>query len=203
MFNSLRGPITGQRYPLVMLSTGGVEWQIEVSAATFRALIAEGEEGDERRVWTWLQVQETGMRLFGFADLAEREAFEQLLKVPGIGARQAIRVLSGTTVPMLTRMLAEDDVDALSSIPGIGRKTAQKIILQLKGTLAAESTPQAAGLQPTGPHGDLVTALVEMGYDRARAQRAVDGAVADLDTAGEPTDEHRLFREAIVALSGS
>lgn len=200
MFNSLTGRITGHDFPSLYLSTGGIEWALEVSAATFQAALA-AEHGVEHRVYLHLHSREDALQLFGFWTSAERRAFRELLKVTGIGPRQALRILSGTTVEVLTTMLDQEDVEALTHIPGLGKKTAQKMILQLKGHLVTENTGTHPGTTAeAGRDGELLAALVEMGFDRGAAKTALeDGAQA----LGDDADEQELFRHAIVTLSGS
>jgi Holliday junction DNA helicase RuvA len=195
VFNSLTGTIGGFEFPLVFLQTGSVEWEVEVSAATFRALVSERH--DQRcTVYLHLNVRDDALKLFGFATIDERIAFRRLITVNGIGPRQAIRILSGTSVEALQRNLDNEDVDALSLIPGLGKKTAQKMILALKGTIVG--VDRSAGDGQGTPRDDLVEALVEMGFDRAAA-RATVSRLRDDDTAGE----EEIFRLAIVELSSS
>lgn len=197
MFNSLRGPITGFDFPLVYLTTGGVEWEIELSAAGFQAIAAEPERSD-RTVYIHLYVREDQLKLFGFAETSERRVFRHLLTVNGIGPRQAIKILSGTSVDGLLRALENDDIDALSLIPGLGRKTAQKMLLQLKGHLVQD------GKKPrdtsAGARDDLLEALVEMGFDRSTSA-AMIARLREPGKDGIAPPEEEIFRRAIVELS--
>lgn len=198
MFNSLHGSVAGLTFPFVYLATGGIEWEIELSAAGFRALAA-GERND-RTIYVHLYVREDQLKLYGFAETAERELFRHLLTVNGIGPRQAIKILSGTSVDSLLRALEDDDIDALSLIPGLGRKTAQKMVLQLKGHLVSDrSAGRARGTVPER-RDDLVEALVEMGFDRAAAIATVDRFREENGDTPPPTEEE-IFRRAIVELS--
>jgi Holliday junction DNA helicase RuvA len=191
---------------LVFLTIHGVEWEIEVSAATFQSVIAAPHDQDHR-IWTHLHVREDILRLYGFWSEMERTAFLELLSVSGIGPRQALKILSGTTVEELGRFLESDDVDGLTRIPGLGKKTAQRLILQLKGHLVVES-----GSADAADHGagnlrtELLEALTEMGFDRRRAEAVLSSVAEELGTdphAPDATHEQELFRRAIVALSGS
>ncbi|MFW5643939.1 MAG: Holliday junction branch migration protein RuvA [Alkalispirochaeta sp.] len=206
MFNTLTGRISGHRYPLVFLTIHGVEWELEVSAATFQSVIAAPHDQDHR-IYTHLHVREDILRLYGFWSEMERTAFLELLSVSGIGPRQALKILSGTTVEELGRFLERDDVDGLTRIPGLGKKTAQRLILQLKGHLVVESgggttTEPGAGNLRT----ELLEALTEMGFDRRRAETVLSSVAQELGTdphAPDTVHEQELFRRAIVALSGS
>lgn len=199
MINSLSGDLSGFSFPFVYLSTNGVEWQIEVSGSSFQKLKAAMDS--PVRVLTILYHKEDIMHLYGFAEESERIAFRQLITVSGIGPKQALKILSGVRITDLQQMLEAEDVDGLTRLPGLGKKTAQKIILQLRGHLA----PTSDGTQiAVGPHTDLVEALIQMGFDRGQSQKTVD-RLASLDdqsipTAG-PEREQELFRRAIVALS--
>ncbi len=202
MFNSLRGTISGRGPNSLYVTTGGVEWELEVSGFTLRAF-ATRESADEVRVFTYLYHREDQMRLYGFASADERRVFLELTRVSGIGPRAAIKMLSGTSPNEIIRMLEAEDVDGLVRLPGLGRKTAQKVILTLRGKLVAEAGEASAG------HGELVEGLVEMGFDRSRVTAAVAAIVADL--AEDSTDgaaltaaelEKEIFRLAIVRLAG-
>ncbi|MEX2442239.1 MAG: Holliday junction branch migration protein RuvA [Alkalispirochaeta sp.] len=204
MFNSLAGRITGHDFPLLYLATGGIEWELEVSAATFQAALG-ADKTVRQRFLVHLHTREDILKIYGFRTTAERTAFRELLKVAGIGPKQALRILSGTTVAALTELLEQEDVDALTRIPGLGRKTAQKMILQLKGHLALETEGGSSGrTTPGAPGDDLVAALVDMGFDRSAARDALKRLSTELSgEEGHTPDEQELFRRAIVTLSGS
>lgn len=196
MFNSLSGTVSGRGPNALFLMTGGVEWELEVSGTTLRSLAS----GDEPvRIYTFLYHREDQMRLYGFATAEERRVFLELTRVSGIGPRAAIRMLSGTSPAELVRMLEAEDVDGLTRLPGLGRKTAQKVILALRGRLVMEPAAGASG------HTELVEALVEMGFDRSQASAAVAGVSGEIKDAGAELDadalEKEIFRLAIVRLS--
>ncbi|MFW5813970.1 MAG: Holliday junction branch migration protein RuvA [Spirochaetota bacterium] len=195
MFNSLTGAITGRGPNLLLLSTGGVEWELEVSGFTLRRL-ASNESRDEVRVFTYLYHREDQMRLYGFATVDERRVFLELTRVSGIGPRAAVRLLSATSPSELIRMLEAEDVDGLVRLPGLGRKTAQKVILTLRGKLVAEEG------EAVSTHAELVDGLVEMGFDRARVTSVVSQLATELADASPLEREKEIFRLAIVRLSG-
>lgn len=196
MFNSLSGRITEKRPGLLFLQTGGVEWEIAVPESSLGQLPAAGRDV---RVFVHLYHREDQMRLFGFATSEERSLFLELLKVDGVGPRQAIRVLSGGTVEQFVSRLDAGDIDALARFPGIGKKTAQKIVLALRGKLSLRS-------EEGGGRGyeEIAAALVEMGFDRRQASEAVAAAVEGMAGASPqgPTEEE-ILKNAILRLSTS
>jgi Holliday junction DNA helicase RuvA len=195
MFNSIRGIITGKSSDSVYILTGGIEWDISVPAKDIEKLPPPGAEG---RVYTWLYHKEDQMKLYGFADEAGRNTFLELIKVDGIGPRGGIKIMGGIGREDLEQALEAEDLARLERVPGLGKKTAQKMILSLKGKLASPPQPGTAG-----PYGDLVKALEEMGYDRRAAAAALEKAAAGAapGLSGEQR-EQLIFREAILNLGG-
>lgn len=196
MWNSISGQLTHKEEERVFLQAGGLEWEIHVSRRSSGAL---PEVGAAARVYTWLLHREDQMKLHGFADPEERALFLDLLKVDGVGPRAAMKILSGIDRAAFAEALDKDDVDALSSVPGIGRKTAQKILLALKGKLSPSGA--AAGLPLEE---DITTALVGMGYERKAARAAVLAALKTVVPADVRKDdlERDVFRKAIAIVSG-
>jgi Holliday junction DNA helicase RuvA len=201
MFNSIRGTITGKSDDTLYILTGGVEWDITVPRKDIDLLPPPGDEG---RVLTWLSHREDQMKLFGFADENRRATFLELLKVDGIGPRQAVRIMGGISQEELQRALDSEDVGRLEAVPGLGKKTAQKMILTLKGKLTSGGSDGGGGPKAASPHADLLRALAEMGYDQRAAADALAKAAASLppDLTG-PDREKALFRQAILYLSGA
>jgi Holliday junction DNA helicase RuvA len=196
VFNSITGTVTGKIDDNLRIRTGGIEWEITVPLTDLGQIPPPGEEA---RVFTWLSHREDQMKLFGFADENRRATFLELLKVEGIGPRQAVKILGGIGQEELQRALDTGDVGRLEAVPGLGKKTAQKMILALKGKLATGGKPTKAS-----PHSDIVAALTEMGYD----QRSATDALARAETTVPPglsgADlEKALFRQAILYLSGA
>jgi holliday junction DNA helicase RuvA len=196
MYNSITGEITFKGEERLCVQTGGVEWEMTVSRKALERLPAVGEVA---RVFTHLAHKEDSMRLYGFCDTAERALFLDLLKVEGVGPKAALKMLSGVDREQFTRALDNDDVEALSAVPGVGKKTAQKIILALKGKLTpAAETPGRSAEE------DITTALVGMGFDRRTAKAAVTAAgkaLAAKNMKGEEL-ERELFRRAIALAGG-
>jgi len=194
MFNSLTGEITSKGEERLCVRTGGVEWELVVPR---KSLDKFPPVGQVAKVFTHLVHREDAMRLYGFSDPAERALFLDLQKVEGVGPRGALKILSGVDREQFSQALDRDDVDALSAVPGIGKKTAQKIILTLKGKLTS-----SAGEPGRRTEEDIATALVGMGFDRKTAKAAVAQALKSLDPGLARDDlERELFRRA-VAIAG-
>ena len=140
MFNSIRGIITEKNADSVCVLTGGIEWDIAVPAMDIGRLPSVGEAG---QVFTWLYHREDQMKLFGFSDPGRRQVFLELLKVEGIGPKGAIKILGGIGQEDLELALENEDVARLEALPGLGKKTAQKMILALKGKLATSKAAPA------------------------------------------------------------
>ena len=196
MFNSVRGIVSGKGGEAVFLLTGGVEWEIAMPATDMERL----PPGGECRVFTWLYHREDQMRLFGFADETRRDTFLELLKVEGIGPKGALKIMGGIGQEDLERALETGDLARLEAVPGLGKKTAQKMLLALKGKLVHKQ----AACAPASPYSDLVEALADMGYEKRAASEAVARAEADLPAGLSPAEkEKQLFKNAIVFLSGN
>jgi Holliday junction DNA helicase RuvA len=195
MFNSIRGIITGKSSDTVYILTGGIEWDISVPAKDIERLPPPGTEG---KVYTWLYHKEDQMKLYGFADEAGRNTFLELIKVDGIGPRGGIKIMGGIGREDLEQALEAEDLARLERVPGLGKKTAQKMILSLRGKLTSLPQPGTAC-----PYGDLVKALEEMGYDRRAAVAALEKAAAEAapGLSGDQKEQH-IFREAILNLGG-
>jgi Holliday junction DNA helicase RuvA len=195
MFNSIRGTITEKLADSVYILTGGVEWDIAAPATDISALPPAGEEGV---VYTWLYHREDQMRLFGFAGEIRRTTFLELLKVEGIGPRGALKIMGGITQEELERALETEDLARLEAVPGLGKKTAQKMLLALKGRIVRP----AAAPERSSPYGELAAALADMGYDKRAAADALAAAEAGLPPGINGAEKEKLlFREAIVRLS--
>ena len=201
MFNSISGRLSEKRADTICIESGGVEWEIAVPA---RAVDDFGALGDDARAFTWLHHYEDGMRLYGFPTEADRAVFKELMKVEGIGPKQALRILSGIKSEALASALDGDDLAALQKIPGVGPKMAQKMMLALKGKLVSAEDASVGASDRGGAWADVVRALVDMGYDRKAADKAV--AAAAKDAAGKGTgkageSEREIFRAALLSLS--
>jgi Holliday junction DNA helicase RuvA len=171
----LSGKLAAKQPPQVMVDVGGVAYELDVPMSTFYSLPATGEPVS---LYTHLVVREDAHTLYGFATLEERSAFRQLIRISGIGARTALAVLSGLSVSDLARAVTMQDAALLTRVPGIGKKTAERLLLELKGKLA-EATAAAGGQQAS----DVVNALVALGYSDKEALAAVKGLAPGIPVA--------------------
>lgn len=194
MIHSITGTISGVTDEGMLIDHAGIEYEIACSQLTREHL---RRQPAPQRVLTWLYVREDQMKLFGFSDVHERDTFHALLAVPGIGPKQALKVLSGMPWERLRQVIESQDVNLLATLPGLGKKTAQKIILQLSDTLPARSS------DPEEPHDDLLQGLVDMGFDRRQAAAVLKELRVAAHTEEGPAalDDSEIFRQAIVRLS--
>lgn len=177
----------------VIIEAGGIGYEIALST---HALAALPPAGQAARVWTYLQVKEDGFFLFGFSDLAEKQLFCKLIEVSGVGAKTAIAALSTYTAAELASRLASGDVAAITRIPGIGKKTAQRMVLELQGVLEVQGADApAAGFDDA--HKDAVEALQQMGFTAPEIARALEGMPAS----GVSTS--KLIRKALQSIGGA
>lgn len=195
MFNSLRGKVSEKLIDTLYLFTGGIEWDITVPATDMAKFPLPGEEA---RVYTWLYHRDDQMRLFGFVSAERRSTFLELLKVEGIGPRGAVKIMGGIEQEELEKALETGDLARLEAVPGLGKKTAQKMILALKGRLTSLSALALSG----GPHAELAEALAGMGYDKRAAVEALARAEAALPPGLSGAEKEKLlFKQAIIQLS--
>lgn len=202
MFNSISGTLTGKTAESIYIETNGIEWEVFVSALSADRF---GTAGSTVRVYTWLYHREDQMKLFGFLTPAERSLFLDLTKVDGIGPKQALKILSGLDSAALEAALEAGDVARLQSIPGIGKKTAQKMVLTLKGQLTGLHDTGRTETAKKSEFEDIITALINMGYDRKRATETVESIAQSMRAKGvDPAaKEEELFRTVIVNLSST
>lgn len=209
MINAVIGQLVYASAQTAIILGGSIEFELVVSSQTATRLSnLQGSERNNVRVLTWLQHREDGMTLFGFLDEDERRLFLELIKVNGIGPKQAMKILSGVRVNDFIRALDQSDLSFLSKIPGLGAKTSQKIILALRDTLVfteEASKPQNVVSGNSKKYQDIIDALVEMGYDKKKVLDCVAKLLKDNEefVASHETSavEELLFRKAIVALS--
>ena len=198
MFNSIRGILQGKGTNSAFVDTYGIEWNIAVTQFTLEKLNIE----DEVKLYTWLQHREDQMQLFGFYSIKERSMFLDLTKVEGIGPKQAMKILSSITPENLEIALENGDIARLQTISGIGKKTAQKMTLALKGKLTITSD-SSSSFNATTEYEEIVKALVEMGYERRKCIEVVNKiALSMKENNKDPLkEESELFRRSIVELA--
>lgn len=205
MFNSLTGIITGKFPKQVFLDVNGVEWDICVPDSNLDML---GPVGSEGKVYTWLQHTDMVMCLYGFANVDERTLFLDLLKVDGVGPKGALKIMSSVSSGRLMEVLENGDMEMLEKIPGVGKKTAGKMMLTLKGKLKlSETAGTVVRVAAATPYADVVTSLVSMGYDKRLVEQKIAQLVEQLnaDTTfaakSQKEREDAIFRKAIVELA--
>jgi Holliday junction DNA helicase RuvA len=170
----LHGRIAAKTAPAVTVDVGGVGYELEAPMSTFLNLPAVGESV---RLITHLVVREDAHILYGFATEEERRLFRNLLKVSGVGPKIALGVLSGMSVEGFTRCVIGEDVTTLTRIPGVGRKTAERLIIEMRDRVKTQPVAAGAAGKVTGsdPHGEAFDALVALQYKPAEATRLLKG----------------------------
>jgi holliday junction DNA helicase ruvA len=174
MISRLTGKLIEKTPPQIVIDVNGVGYEADVSMQTFYNLPPLGETV---QVFTQLVVREDAHLLFGFATAEERKTFRQLIKVSGIGAKTALGILSAMTADELAQAVAEEDVKRLSSAPGIGKKTAERMVLELRGKLITHTVTDGLFAAPSenDETNDIVSTLLALGYNEREAKAAVKG----------------------------
>ena len=195
MIGRLRGLLAWKQPPYLLIDAHGVGYELEASLTTFQTL---PEVGAEVTLLTHLAVREDAHTLYGFASPAERSLFRNLIRVTGIGPRLALLILSGMSVELFGRCVREGDATSLTRLPGIGKKTAERLIVELRDRIGELGLDPTAVVLPGGPAvapainpvDDAISALVALGYKLPEASRMVQS----LDTAD-------LTSEAIIRMA--
>lgn len=204
MFNSITGTVTGKAPKQLFLENNGIEWDICMPDSNLDVLPPVGKEA---KVFTWLQHTDSLMSLYGFATNGDRLLFLDLLKVDGVGPKGAVKIMSNVSLSRLSEVLERGDLEMLEKIPGVGKKTAGKIMLTLKGKLAFSSDSKTFRVPSSSPYEDVISSLVSMGYDKNLVQAKVfelsERFSGDSGFTGKSKKdkEDYLFRIAIVELS--
>ena len=196
MIAQLRGQILRKGPQEVVVDVAGVGYRVAIPVSTFYRL---GEPGSEVELRTYTHVREDTLALYGFLTGAEQDLFERLISVGGVGPRLAVNILSGIEVPDLVSALRTSDVSRLTRVPGVGKKTAERLIVELKDKMppaVPEETPMAPAADR--PKEDLLSALVNLGYSRGEVERGVDRALHE-DGSGRFED---LLRRALQIVAG-
>lgn len=189
MIGFLRGRLTAKHPPQLVIDVGGVGYEVEAPMSTFYGLPGAGAE---ITLFTHLVVREDAHILFGFGTERERRLFRELLKVSNVGPKLALSLLSGMSVENFAMCIEAQDVDTLVRIPGVGRKTAERLVVEMRdrvkgfGELASASTPGGGTLQPAaGPQAEAFSALVALGYKPAEVTRLLKAVDASVQTTEE------------------
>lgn len=198
MIGTLRGKLVSKRPPHMLVDVQGVGYEVEAPMTTFYIL---PDVGTEIHLYTHLVVREDAHLLFGFASERERRMFRTLLKVNGIGARLALTILSGIEADAFAACVLEGDTAQLVRLPGVGRKTAERLVVEMRDRLgdweaaAAATTPASAQHTRTSadPADDAISALVALGYKPQEASRYVHAVTRD------GMDSEEIIREALKA----
>jgi Holliday junction DNA helicase RuvA len=197
MIGRLRGILVSKQPPSLLIEVAGVGYEVEAPMSTIYDLPGIGKEVI---LLTHHAVKEDSVALYGFLHEAERALFRNLLKVSGIGAKIALAVLSGVSTDHFARLVHAGDVVALTKIPGIGKKTAERIVVELRDRLDGLSSPSGAsipgGAAPLDAAGEATVALQQLGYKPAEVTRLVQKVAADGDNA------EAIIRKALRAALG-
>ncbi len=202
MIGRLRGTLLHKHPPTLVLDVSGVGYEVEAPMTTFYDL---PDTGTEVTLFTHLVVRDDAHLLYGFSQEAQRNLFRSLLKVNGVGPRVALAILSGLTYDEFMACVANEDVARITHVPGIGKKTAERLIIEMRDKVmiaepqtgtATGTAPGATGASALDPIGDAVSALIALGYKPQEASRAVRG----VDTADQSSEE--IIRQALRAMAG-
>lgn len=195
MIGRLKGTLLRKEPPALLVDVGGVGYELEAPMTTFYDLPAVGENVT---LYTHQVVREDAHLLYGFVHEDQRRLFRELLKVTGVGPRIAMAVLSGMSAEELALAVTGNDIARLSRVPGIGRKTAERLVLELRDKITVPTGPArlAAGGGPTDPAGEAVSALIALGYKPNEAARVV----RTVQVAGASAED--IIRQALKSMAG-
>ena len=196
MIGQLRGRLAEKRPNQVLVDVGGVGYLVQVPLSTYSAL---GELHTEVTLLIHTHVREDALALYGFVSAREKHFFEMLLSASGVGPSLALKILSGMSVEELVPAIRGSDLVRLTKIPGVGRKTAERMVVELKDRLeiVAAEAEKPATASPAGVEADLISALVNLGYDG----RAAEGAVGEAKRAAGTANFEKLLRAALQSLT--
>src|ERR1700732_3700070 len=196
MIGQLRGRLTDKRPNQVLVDVGGVGYLVQVPLSTFASL---GELHTEVTLLIHTHVREDAFALYGFLSSREKHFFEMLLSASGVGPTLALKILSGMSVEELVPAIRGSDLARLTRIPGVGRKTAERIVVELRDKLDAVTVEveRPAASSPAGVEADVLSALVNLGYD----QRAAETAVSEAKRDNGSGNFEKLLRASLQALS--
>ncbi len=183
MIGSLTGVLAEKAPPRLLIDVGGVGYDVEAPMSTFYTLPATGQRV---RLLIHHVVREDAQLLYGFASEAERTVFRDLLKISGVGPRIGLAILSGVSIDIFSQLVQGQDVAALTRIPGVGRKTAERLLVEMKDKLQAPiALPETGDLTPGSPQAEALNALLALGYKPAEATRLLKQAGDDTQSTEE------------------
>jgi holliday junction DNA helicase RuvA len=188
MIGRLKGTLLGKEPPLLWLDVNGVGYELEAPLSTFYKL---PDVGQGLSIHTHLIVREDNQTLVAFATAAEKALFRQLIKLSGVGPKSALTILSGISVDDFWETVRQQDAAKLTRLPGIGKKTAERLVLELKDKAGEHATTTKVGGAIDGAVAQAVSALVNLGYKPAEAQRLAEAAYRQ----GDPAEQ--VIREAL------
>jgi holliday junction DNA helicase RuvA len=195
MIAHLRGKLLSKNPNHLVVETAGVGYEVNISVPTFSELPANGSEV---ALHIYTHVREDLIALYGFLRLAEKRLFEKLITVSGIGPKLAITILSGMAADELAGAIRGNDLARLTKIPGIGKKTAERMVLELRDKLPETVGSATVPVAPMNPlEEDVLSALVNLGYQRAAAEKALANVVKN----GKGGSFDSMFRQTLAALS--
>ncbi len=180
MIGKLTGTLLEKNPPQILLDCHGVGYEVDVPMSTFYLLPASGEKVS---LLTHFVVREDAQILYGFATAAERDAFRQLIKISGVGPRTALSVLSGLSVNDLAQAVSTQETGRIVKVPGIGKKTAERLLLELKGKLGVDLGLPAGGVARSDAQADIQQALMALGYNEKDAAAALKALPVDVGVA--------------------
>ena len=199
MFARLTGTLNEKSAGQLIVDVGGVGYEVFIPFSTYYEL---GEVGEKVTLRIYTHVRENDLCLYGFLTQREKDLFGLLIQISGIGPKLGVIVLSGLPADELVEAVLAGDLVRLTSIPGVGKKTAERMVLELKeklDKLIPDLSPEESGKLPRGVSGDVVSALVNLGYQRTSAEKAVRGVSRERSDAGFES----VLRGALNHLSGS
>jgi len=192
----LRGKLIEKRPNLVLLDVGGVGYQVQIPLSTFAEL---GPLHAETTLLTYTHVREDVLALYGFVAAREKQCFELLISASGVGPALALKILSGMSIEQLVPAIRKGDLAQLVRIPGVGRKTAERIVVELRDKLAPIDVPEAGKPASRSQlESDVSSALMNLGYDERSVERAIEKARAEAEG-----DFEKLLRAALQILGSS
>lgn len=204
MIGRLRGTLIEKQPPFLLIDVQGVGYEVQAPMTTFYRL---PELGGEALLYTHLAVSETAQQLFGFADERDRQLFRTLIKVSGVGPKLAVAILSGMEADDIARCVREDKVSALTKVPGVGKKTAERLVIELRDRLKSWELPRRDLLGDDVPTGtdqasddrqdEAESALIVLGYKPTEAARMISAAARQAPTA----NSQELIRLALRSIS--